>query len=176
MRKIWRYKWWLLALLVLLVLFGSSSMTYKEQTSVPFLERVLANEPLKDVVARIHINYGQGDIIAMPGHTYFQVIEFIVRKIAHFGSYFLLGWFLTSALREKIQPAWFRLWMVPMMAGGFAALDELHQMFTGDRSPMVQDVVLDMTGALTATIIILLVEQLWRRHVTKRDRLSLLKH
>ncbi|WP_263849232.1 VanZ family protein [Lacticaseibacillus sharpeae] len=63
-----------------------------------------------------------------------------------------------------------------MMAGGFAALDELHQMFTGDRSPMVQDVVLDMTGALTATIIILLVEQLWRRHVAKRDRLSLLKH
>jgi VanZ family protein len=176
MQKIWRYKWWLLALLILLVLFGSSSMTYQEQTSVPFLERVLANEPFKATVAKIQINYGAGEIIGMPTDTYFQVIEFIMRKIAHFSSYFLLGWFLTSGLRTNIKPAWFRVWMVPMMAGGFAALDELHQMFTGGRSPMVQDVVLDMIGATVATLVVLLVEKLWARHLDRRERFALIKH
>ncbi len=169
MRKILRYKWLLLAILVLLVLFGSSSMTYKQQTSVPFLERVLANQPYADLVARIHINYGQGEIIGMPQDTYFQVLEFIVRKIAHFSTYFLLGWFLTSGLRKHVQPAWLRLPLVPLTVGGFAALDELHQMFTGDRTPMVQDVVLDMCGALTATVIVLLVEWLWAKHRRKQS-------
>lgn len=171
MQKVWRYKWWLLALLILLVLFGSSSMTYQEQTSVPFLERVLANEPFKNVVARVQINYAPGEIIGMPQDTYFQVIEFIMRKIAHFGSYFLLGWFLTAGTRTNIKPLWFRLWMVPMMAGGFAALDELHQAFTGGRSPMVQDVILDMSGALTATILVLLWE-MWRSHRRARKHLA----
>lgn len=170
MRKFWEYKWWLLALLVLLVLFGSSSMTYKQQTSVPFLERVLADEPFKNVVARIQIHYAPGEIIGMPQDSYFQVIEFIIRKIAHFGSYFLLGWFLTAGLRESIQPAWFRLWMVPMMAGGFAALDELHQAFTGGRSPMVQDVILDMFGSLCAVILVLLCEWLAKRLRARKNR------
>ncbi|RDC48661.1 VanZ family protein, partial [Acinetobacter sp. RIT592] len=37
-----------------------------------------------------------------------------------------------------------------------AGLDEFHQMLTGDRSPMFQDVMLDSMGALTAVVICIL--------------------
>lgn len=53
-----RNDWWLvLSLVIMILLFISSGETYKQQTSVPFLERWLANEPFKQQlkIGRAHV-------------------------------------------------------------------------------------------------------------------------
>ena len=171
MKEIKKNRWLLLALLVLAVLFVSSSMTYRQQTTVPLLERVLKNEPGLAWVSRIRINYGAGQIISVQTSSYFQVVEFIMRKLAHFGSYFLMGMFLFMYLDDHLQPRWLQFVLTPLAVGGLAALDEWHQLFTGDRSPEVQDVILDMSGALVAVILV----TLWRWFARRKKSRSVQK-
>ena len=47
-----------------------------------------------------------------------------------------------------------------LAATGYAGLDEFHQMITGGRTPLFQDVMLDAMGALTAIVICLVVHGL----------------
>lgn len=160
-------KWLLLAAAVLVFLFISSAMTYHEQTQVPLLERLLVNEPGRQLLDGIVIHYGDGQVVSVANIGYFKFVEFLMRKLAHFGSYFILGFALYMGLAPYVPGMMVRLWTVPLISGGFAALDEWHQAFTGDRSPMVQDVILDMTGALTAVLIVFCWQWL---HARRRRR------
>ena len=47
-----------------------------------------------------------------------------------------------------------------LAATGYAGLDEFHQMITGGRTSLFQDVMLDAMGALTAIVICLVVHGL----------------
>ena len=75
-------------------------------------------------------------------------MEFFIRKGAHFGTYFLLGGLTALGFARY----WSKLGHVAFVSWALATLyaetDELHQMFTGDRTPLIQDVILDSCGAL----------------------------
>jgi VanZ family protein len=148
-----RNVWLVVALIVLVVLFISSAMTYKQQTVVPLLHRLLAGQPGKQWLAGIHIHYADGEVISLQHSGYFKMIEFFIRKFAHFATYFVLGLGVFYGLRGRLTPNWLRLPLAPLAVGGLAALDEFHQSLTGGRSPMVQDVILDMCGAFCAVLI-----------------------
>lgn len=78
----------------------------------------------------------------------------LLRKLAHFTLYFLLGCGLTGLLRarEKALPA-----LIAVPIGALcAALDELHQSVVPGRGPGVWDVVLDTCGVTVAVGLILL--------------------
>jgi len=139
--------------LVLVVLFISSSMTYHQQTSVPWLERVLANRPLAAQLAGIKFTYA-GEVISVSHLGYFKFVEFFVRKGAHVLTYFILGGSLAIGLRPYLRGRWAELLIPPIMVTGFAAYDEFHQLLTGDRSPMFQDVMLDTVAGFVAVLII----------------------
>lgn len=148
---------WGLVITVELVLFYSSSMTYKEQTSVPFLEKYFKNEPFKDSLSSIGFYYG-GKYQSVENDGYFKFVEFIIRKGAHFSIYLLLGAFLCLALYWCFKQNWFLRVFIPWMtATGLAAFDEFHQGLTGGRSPMVQDVILDSAGAIVGSLIVVLI-------------------
>ena len=50
--------WFLiLAVLMMIGLFYSSTMTYHQQTSVPLLERLLQHEPLKQWLSQFTLHY-----------------------------------------------------------------------------------------------------------------------
>lgn len=74
-----------------------------------------------------------------------------LRKLAHFGLYFMLGLSLTNTLREqKLVPN------VPaaiVLSALYAASDEFHQSFVAGRGPQVSDVLLDTTGAATGALL-----------------------
>lgn len=74
-----------------------------------------------------------------------------LRKLAHFGLYFVLGLSLTNALREqRLVPN------VPaaiVLSALYAASDEFHQSFVAGRGPQVSDVLLDTAGAATGAIL-----------------------
>ena len=74
-----------------------------------------------------------------------------LRKLAHFGLYFVLGLSLTNALREQK-----RVPNVPaaiVLSALYAASDEFHQSFVAGRWPQVSDVLLDTAGAATGALL-----------------------
>lgn len=157
-----RNGWLVVALAVLVLLFISSSMTFHQQNAAPLLERILANKPAYNLVAQIHWHYA-GSSVSVASEGYFGVIQFLIRKLAHFGSYFVLGLSLYMGTRRHIPAWWLLVVMVPLTCAGCAALDEFHQMLTGDRSPLFQDVILDTTGAVCGMLVVMLILLAFRR-------------
>jgi len=91
-----------------------------------------------------------------------SVTEHLVRKLAHFTEFSLLGFelfFWFSAVREKGK----EILLLAMAHGLFAALtDETIQLFSA-RGSQVQDVWLDFAGATTGASFALLIISLVRK-------------
>ena len=162
-------KWyWGGVVLIELILFYSSSMTYKEQTSVPFLERYISGKPFLNSLKGISFNYG-GKTQSIENDGYYHFVEFFIRKGAHFGTYMILGVCLCLALYTYFKKNHFLQTLIPWMtATGLAAFDEFHQGLTGGRTPSVVDVILDSAGAFTGSIIVVLILYLVIKHQENR--------
>ena len=152
----WELFWIMAAIIILVGLFISSSMTYHEQKIQPgFLNRHFAF--LEHYLSGLQINYGgKMHSASLNGSAAFT--EFVIRKFAHFATYFLLG--VTLYLASK--PV-YRLKIVSpinswLMIVGLAALDEYHQYLTGDRTPSVHDVMLDASGALVGILLVVIIQ------------------
>lgn len=88
-------------------------------------------------------------------------VMFYIRKAAHFTIYCILGVlsFLTVITYKRLN---FYLrglisWVVCVL---FAVSDELHQYFVPGRSCEIRDMLIDSSGALLATIILLALSRL----------------
>ena len=88
-------------------------------------------------------------------------LDHCLRKLAHFTIYFALGVCLTVAAgRQKRLPAA----AVSLLIGtAFAASDEIHQIFSDGRGPMIQDVVLDACGVAAGSALAALSGRLTRK-------------
>lgn len=141
-----------LTVALLFILFVSSSMTYKEQTTVPLMERLLQSEPFKPFLSTIHFDYaGETQSVAEVG--YFKFVEFFIRKGAHVTIFFLLGLGLTQGTFMYQKNRWLHWPLVTLSCTGIAAFDEFHQMLTGGRTPLFQDVMLDTAAAAIAVTV-----------------------
>lgn len=83
--------------------------------------------------------------------------QHIVRKLAHFAEYALLGVLALAALstlplRTSLRPV-----AALVMGAGYATLDELHQMLSAGRSCQWSDVLLDTSGVLVGVVALLFV-------------------
>ncbi|NLT08689.1 MAG: VanZ family protein [Ruminococcus sp.] len=81
---------------------------------------------------------------------------FYVRKCAHFTLYMCLGFCVSMCVGKR------RIWSVSSAAALFfcflyAVSDEIHQSFIPGRSCEFRDVVIDTSGALTGTLISLVI-------------------
>lgn len=84
-----------------------------------------------------------------------QNTDHIIRKIAHFAEYAILGFlvsgiFITKEIRGRkrvglIIVSWF-------ISTFYAATDEYHQLFVPGRSGQVSDVLIDSSGALAGVL------------------------
>ena len=91
----------------------------------------------------------------------------LLRKLAHFTLYFILGCGLTGLLRFSRNGAVLLL-AVPLGAL-CAALDEWHQAFVPGRGPGLRDVVLDTCGVITAVGLISLLLLLRERRRKRKE-------
>ena len=89
-------------------------------------------------------------------------IHFITRKIAHFTEYAILGFLAARAFRTSPRPTIKRRWFLISVAlvVVYALLDEYHQSFVPSRTASIYDSLIDMSGGLTALIIV------WKRTAT----------
>lgn len=87
--------------------------------------------------------------------TAMNLCDFVVRKIAHFTEYTVLGIGLCGLMRVLVK----RYWGIAAIVLGavLASLDEFHQLFIPGRSAMVSDVVIDTCGVVVGSIIFALI-------------------
>lgn len=89
-----------------------------------------------------------------------DMITFITRKLGHFSEFFILGIEL-MVLKLLLRPViTINLWLLVLLAVIIAAADECIQLTNG-RGAMLQDVILDSSGALLGLGLPALVDK-WR--------------
>ena len=84
-----------------------------------------------------------------------DLANFVIRKLAHFSEYTVLGIGLCGLMRVLVK----RYWGIAAIVLGavLASLDEFHQLFIPGRSAMVGDVVIDICGVVVGSIIFTLI-------------------
>lgn len=103
----------------------------------------------------------------------FAAIDHIVRKLAHFSEYAILGFCTAGFLSTFDKPKYFT--GIVALTSGFlyACTDEFHQYFVPARSAQFTDVLIDSSGVLTGTaifiIIIVAAEKIKQKKNTKRQ-------
>ena len=84
-----------------------------------------------------------------------MVTEHLVRKMAHFAEYYLLGVLLWNCLKTFMMNSrlWtaIQLWLITVIP----LTDETFQLFTEGRSGQVSDVWLDISGAVLGSLCML---------------------
>lgn len=95
-----------------------------------------------------------------------ELLNLILRKLAHFTLYFLLGVGLTGVVRnwKRARTAL----LIVVLGGLFAASDEFHQQFSQGRTSSVWDVLLDTCGVAGGWICFEITKVLRRRNCSRR--------
>mgnify|MGYP003939114351 FL=1 len=80
--------------------------------------------------------------------TDYAYLNRVIRKLAHFLLYLVLGLLTTRALRKNGITGMKPLVLAVIICALYAVTDELHQMFVPGRSSQISDVILDTVGGL----------------------------
>lgn len=93
--------------------------------------------------------------------------EAIIRKIAHFSIYTLLGFLLMSFISTYHLKENRRIVISFLIGSLYAISDEIHQKFVADRSCQITDVILDSMGVLLGILVLLFVFEIYQKIKTK---------
>ena len=94
--------------------------------------------------------------------------EKVIRKIAHFSIYTLVGLLLMGLLSTyKIKNKW-RIIITIIVGILYASSDEFHQSFSPGRTPKITDVYIDTLGVLLGTLLVLLFKEIYNKFNKKQ--------
>ena len=94
-----------------------------------------------------------------------NVISIVVRKGAHVTEYILLCTsFLTAFWVSGVRGKWRNIGSF-VFTFGYACSDEFHQLFVPGRAGQFRDVLIDSSGALVLSIIVVLVMYIRKKRV-----------
>ena len=97
-------------------------------------------------------------------------IEHIIRKLAHFSIYFLLGAFLMLTAGTFKWENCIRFDVSVLFALVYAMSDEFHQLFVSGRSCEFRDVCIDTIGASFGILLVLVIFILVKKVQELRER------
>lgn len=154
--------YWLPVLLVAGGIYYSSSTPYEKQDMRPTLSHYLDQKWVDHLFSPIAFNYA-GEEISISALGTAGFVEFLLRKLAHFSVYFVLGFLLYRVLRFYLKRGKTFLFSF-ILTVAYAISDEFHQHFTAGRSPHIEDVMIDSVGAfLGITVATLLYWRFFRK-------------
>ena len=97
-------------------------------------------------------------------------IEHVIRKIAHFFIYTLVG-ILMMALMSTYDISKRKQIIVSILVGMmYASSDEIHQYFVPDRTALFTDVLIDTAGVCLGVLIVLMLLQFYIKNCKKRQK------
>ena len=97
----------------------------------------------------------------------FYRTEKIIRKIAHFSIYTLVGLLLMGLLSTYKIKENCRMILSIVLGMIYAISDEIHQGFSPGRSPRIADVYIDTLGVILGILVILLFIKIYERILQK---------
>ncbi len=108
---------------------------------------------------------GFGDFTPEKQEAFLATAGFLVRKLAHFSEYALLGFSLLLHIRQlqkkiTVHIPWLWAWGIGTF---YAATDEFHQGFVAGRGPSVRDVTIDSAGVIAGVGFLLTVLHIVRK-------------
>lgn len=93
-----------------------------------------------------------------PGDTFWNVtLNQIIRKVAHFTEYAVIGLLLCLLLNLFLRRAWLAGLLSLAISPVFAYIDEYHQKFSFNRTPQWFDVYVDWSGAVAGILLVTLL-------------------
>lgn len=102
-----------------------------------------------------------------------NTMERIIRKMAHFSIYAVVGLLLmalvsTYNIKEKNR-------LIISLTTGiiYATSDEIHQSFVPGRSPMITDVVIDTMGVILGILLIILGKKIIKKYRENKQNMAL---
>lgn len=100
-------------------------------------------------------------------------IHFIVRKLAHFTEYAILGLLAARAFIESSRAGLRRHWFFDalVLITLYALSDEYHQSFVASRTASIYDSLIDISGGLVALILV----AAWRKRRRRSESLDTLQ-
>ncbi len=145
---------WLPVILCMVVIFAFSSQSGE-----------VSNDLSKELTQEIVLSRddGQRDAVNIVN------LNFIVRKVAHFALYFLLGLTIINALTVSGVVMSRSVIAGLLLCILFAFSDELHQMLIPGRDARWQDVLIDSLGAFAGIILYRLGVAVWFYRKTMPD-------
>lgn len=97
-------------------------------------------------------------------------IEAVIRKLAHFSIYTLVGIFM-MALMSTYNISKRKQILLSIFVGMiYAASDELHQYFVPGRTALFTDVLIDIAGVCLGVLIVLTIFEIYIKNYKKRQK------
>ena len=96
-----------------------------------------------------------------------EQIHFLVRKIAHFTEFMVLGATAVLAFYRKERQRLANYLIPTVVSILYAASDEFHQRFVPGRGPSIRDVCVDAAGVLTSVTVLILVLWLFEKKANR---------
>lgn len=139
--------YWLPLFIWLCVIFYMSAQPYEKQDLRPWIHKSIVEEKLERPLSKVQIHYGGREISVQHIGTP-AMLEFFIRKSAHLLEYMVLGFlvFRLLAVLSRTKSS-IVIFLSLVFCALYAALDEIHQHYTGGRTAMLADVLLDTSGA-----------------------------
>lgn len=136
-------------------IFAFSSETYQQQTIVPYLKKHWTEEQITRHVPDWQIVYN-GYRYSLDRDPY-HFIEFVFRKCAHLFMYGTLGVIVFLLLRKWVRPLYGQAFLTVCIVAALASADEWNQTRSAGRIPTLNDIAVDVTGAICGMIVVLIV-------------------
>ncbi|RJX24822.1 MAG: hypothetical protein C4554_08095 [Dethiobacter sp.] len=135
----------LLVLLWTTFILYQAAQPFEKQDLRPFLENVVSEERLGEMLPRVEFYYGKSRITYQKPYNF---VHFFLRKKGHFIIYAVLAFLLIQQqlLYKRDAARAFALALVIVLA--VAVVDEGMQYFSTGRSGMFLDVLLDISGTI----------------------------
>lgn len=89
--------------------------------------------------------------------------QYVIRKLAHFTIYTIAGINMMGFINTYDMEKKNKLIVVLIIGVIYAISDEIHQMFSGDRTPAIKDVCIDSFGVLFGSFIVILLDKVFKR-------------
>ncbi len=90
-----------------------------------------------------------------------ELLSLIIRKMAHFLEYFILGILMLNVIINYNK----KIYLSYIFSILYACLDEVHQLFVNGRSGQITDVLIDSTGIILGILLYRII-----RYKKKNDK------
>lgn len=133
---------------VIIFIFSSQNGDESGSTSREFTKKIIE-------ILQIDKNLSESE-----KENLIENLQFVIRKLAHFTIYTIAGMNIYGFVNTFDMKKKNKILGALLVGIIYAISDEIHQMFSGDRTPAIRDVVIDSCGVLFGICMFLAINKI----------------